>query len=65
MDKMAKISRDDKIALGKPCEAPYCENLQISEKAANYGLCDKHYKSTDFDCERCGTPEFHWCSHKC
>jgi len=48
----------------EPCEAPYCENPQESPKASNYGLCDEHYKSTDYDCTRCGRPEFHWCVHK-
>jgi hypothetical protein len=64
MDKMAKISLDDKIVLGESCEAPYCKNLQTSPKAANYSLCDEHYKSLDYDCTRCDTPAFHWCVHK-
>jgi hypothetical protein len=64
MDKMAKISLDDKIALGETCEARYCEDKQTTEKAANYGLCDYHYKTLDWECEKCGAKEYHWCSHR-
>lgn len=48
----------------QPCEARECQNPQGNAKASNYGLCDEHYKSTDFDCERCGAQAFHWCAHK-
>jgi hypothetical protein len=74
MDKMAKMTTAYVVRLnGKGpgsieyinvCEAPHCENLPTSDKTANYGLCDEHYKSTNYDCTRCDTPAFHWCVHK-
>jgi hypothetical protein len=50
--------------IGLICEAPYCKNMQTSEKAANYGLCDEHFKATNWDCERCGAEEYQWCAHR-
>ena len=48
--------------VGLICE--YCEELQTSEKAANYGMCDGHYKGSLYECEKCGAGEFQWCGHK-
>ncbi len=50
--------------VGLICECEYCEEFQTSIKAANYGMCDGHYKGSLQECERCGAQEFHWCNHK-
>ena len=48
--------------VGLVCE--YCEELQTSEKAANYGMCDSHFKSSLWYCEKCKSYEGNWCDHK-
>lgn len=46
------------------CEREYCEELQTSDKAANYGMCDGHFEGSWWHCEECNSPEGQWCNHK-
>jgi prepilin-type processing-associated H-X9-DG protein len=47
----------------EPCEYD-CENLQTSPSAANYGMCDGHYKGSLWYCSECKSDEGQWCQHK-
>lgn len=50
--------------IGLICERGYCEELQTSEKAANYGMCDGHYKGSLWYCDECKSEEGQGCEHK-
>lgn len=50
--------------IGLICEREYCEELQTSEKAANYGMCDAHFKGSLWYCNECKSYEGNWCEHK-
>jgi hypothetical protein len=42
----------------------HCEELQTSVAAANYGMCDGHYKGSLWYCSECKSDDGQWCQHK-
>lgn len=48
--------------IGLVCE--YCEEMQTTEKAADYGMCNDCFERSDWFCESCKSPEGSFCDHK-
>jgi hypothetical protein len=73
MDKMAKMKTAYVVRLNgegkgsieylETCEY-HCEELQTSVAAANYGMCDGHYKGSLWYCSECKSDYGQWCQHK-
>ena len=52
------------VQIGRECEQDYCTDKSTFYDAANYGMCDGHYKGSLWYCERCKSNEGYWCWHK-
>lgn len=55
---------NDTSRFGQACEVLYCEDVQSSVEASNYGMCNGHYEGSLWYCDRCKSDEGYYCRHK-